>query len=461
MLQEEDLQPSGGFAARRWITDAIPPLAIVGPTCTTLRISAASNYTAIALMPSSSGVLLKRRSYCGFHMAGAWLAYGELGLAVIGFAPFALHRLSCGSWAKEEVKIPEKDSMLPITILLPVWNEGLIIEKKLANLAKQEINADLLLIDSASTDDTLEIATSWLQDFPKAFNSHKIIAMPKRLGKTTAVMLGIDELKDFQGIIVMTDADATIMPQSLNRIRQWFSDPQIGAVGGSPRRKGSLGEEESHRDIYNLLRAGESSHDSTPFLEGSLLAWRSNSVKSTDLYSKSNADDAQIATAVRLGGLRSIQDSKLTFTDQMPLTSKGQRRQKVRRAQGLIRLLSRKRKFWFSKRQGRFAKILRRNAWMHILSPLAIAGGAMLAILRNIVYLPESNLMLALSITEIYCLVSWVLTRMNRSFTGIKTAGTIMCGLENLLVAILLAGRGKSLHMWDQHTDVRETLSEL
>ena len=110
-------------------------------------------------------------------MAGTWLAYGELGLAVIGFAPFALHRLSCGLWAKEQVKCPDKDSMLPITILLPVWNEGLIIEKKLANLAKQEIKADLLLIDSASTDDTLEVATSWLQDFPKAFNSHKIITV--------------------------------------------------------------------------------------------------------------------------------------------------------------------------------------------------------------------------------------------------------------------------------------------
>ena len=98
---------------------------------------------------------------------------------------------------------------------------------------------------------------------------------------------------------------------------------------------------------------------------------------------------------------------------------------------------------------------------MHILSPLAITGGAILAILRNVTYLPDSNLMFALSITEIYCLISWSLTRMNRSFTGIKTAGTILCGIENLMVAIYISGRGKSLHMWDQHTDVREALSEL
>ena len=96
---------------------------------------------------------------------------------------------------------------------------------------------------------------------------------------------------------------------------------------------------------------------------------------------------------------------------------------------------------------------------MHILSPLAITGGGILAILRNIAYLPDTNLTVALSAVEVYCLLAWALTRMNKSFFGIRSAGTILCGLENLLVGIIMAGRGKSLHMWDQHSDVRETLA--
>ena len=393
-------------------------------------------------------------------MAGEWLAYGEISLAAIGLAPFALHRLSCGQWSKQQIECPEEMSGMDMTILLPVWNESLIIETKLSNLAKQDFKAKLLLIDSASTDDTLQKARTWLEDFPNAFESSNIIAMPERLGKTTAVMTALDALEGNDGIIVMTDADATMMPGALSRINQWFSNPQIGAVGGTPQRLGELGNEKSHRDIYTLLRVGESSYDSTPFLEGSVIAWRAGAVSSSDLYAKANADDAQISTAVRLGGLRSIQDPELTFTDQMPLTSKGQRRQKVRRAQGLIRLLSRKRKFWFSRRQGRFSKILRRNAWMHILSPLAITAGAALALLRNITFSSNSNLMYSLSVIELYCLASWLLTRANKSFWGIKTVGTILCGIENLFVAIMTTGRGKSLHMWDQHVDVRETLSK-
>jgi glycosyltransferase involved in cell wall biosynthesis len=392
-------------------------------------------------------------------MAGEWLAYGEFGLAVIGLAPFALHRWSCGKWAKAPLVCPDTDSNLAITILLPVWNEGLIIEKKLARLAQQSVKADLLLIDSASSDDTLSKSRNWLEDFPNAFNSHRIITMPKRLGKTAAVMKALDELEGCGGIIFMTDADATIMPGSFERVRRWFSDPQIGAVGGTPQRIGDLDGEKAHRNMYTLLRVGESAHDSTPFLEGSLLAWREGLVTSSDLYATANADDAQIATAIRLNGRRSIQDTGLTFQDQMPLTSKEQRRQKVRRGQGLIRLLSRKRKLWFSKKEGRFSKILGRNAWMHILSPLAITGGGILAILRNIAYLPDTNLTVALSAVEVYCLLAWALTRMNKSFFGIRSAGTILCGLENLLVGIIMAGRGKSLHMWDQHSDVRETLA--
>ena len=393
-------------------------------------------------------------------MAGEWLAYGELGLAAIGFAPFALHRWSCSQWSKHKLECPEELSGLDMTILLPVWNEELIIEKKLANLAKQDFKAHLLLVDSASDDRTLSKAKAWLEDFPNAFESFKIISMATREGKTAAVGLALKELEDTDGIIVMTDADATMMPGALGRINRWFSNPQIGAVGGTPQREGDLDNENNHRELYTSLRVGESAHDSTPFLEGSILAWRAGSVSPSDLHLSANADDAQIATAIRLYGLRSIQDPDLTFSDQMPLFAKGQRRQKVRRAQGLIRLLARKRKHWFSRREGRFAKILRRNAWMHILSPLAIAIGAIMAVLRNITYLPDSPLMLALSIIEVYCLSSWMLTRFNKSFFGIRTAGVIMCGLENLLVALIISGQGKSLHMWQQHTDVREALSK-
>jgi len=60
VLQEDERHPSGGFEARRWMTEDMPPGAIVGPTCTTLRIWVASRYIAIALMQAKSWVSLKK-----------------------------------------------------------------------------------------------------------------------------------------------------------------------------------------------------------------------------------------------------------------------------------------------------------------------------------------------------------------------------------------------------------------
>lgn len=390
-------------------------------------------------------------------MAAQWLMVGELALAGLSLAPFALHRFNVARWSKIPLEIPAQNSNLQITILLPVWNESLVIEKKLADLAAQEVKCDLVIVDSASDDNTVKIAESWLADFPDSFKSTKIIKMPTRLGKTPAVILALDQMKDVEGIIVMTDADAFLSQGSLERIQHWFSDATIGAVGGTPQRVGDLESEKSHRDLYTILRSGESSFDSTPFLEGSLMAWRAGKISSSDLYPTANADDAQIATAIRLNGLRAIHDSELFFTDYMPTTGKGQRRQKVRRAQGLIRLLARKRKFWFSSRVGRFGKILRMNAWMHIFSPFLMFGATIMAILRNISFTEE---LAWLSLLEMYCLAAWLLVRSQKGFTGVKTAGTILFGMENLFIAMFTTARGKSLHIWDQHSDVREEISK-
>lgn len=387
-------------------------------------------------------------------MVGEVLLWAELGLAGLSLAPFAIHRASISTWAKDSLQCPDEDSNMQITVILPVWNEALIIESKLADLASQTIDVELLVIDSASSDDTVKLVENWLADHPDAFLSSKLIRMEKRLGKTTAVMQALDELSDVEGIIVMTDADASLGKGSFERIRRWFSDATVGAVGGTPHRRGGIGAEKTHRDMYTMIRLGESAYDSTPFLEGSILAWRAGAVCSADLHATANADDAQIATAVRLGGLRAIQDSALIFTDHMPTTSKGQRRQKVRRAQGIVRLLARKRSHWFSRRHGRYSTILRRNAWMHLLSPLLMSGAALTALMRNVV----GDQILWLTGIEIYCVVSWLLMRQGKSILGFQIAGTILSGMENLLSAILMSARGKSLHIWEQHTDVRNEL---
>ena len=107
-------------------------------------------------------------------------------------APFLLHRWDMYRWDRDhrEQHVPKGSKHSErLTVLLPVWNEGLVIEKKLANLAAQQLPLHLLVVDSASTDGTVKLVDAWTASHPEAFASVETIRMPERKGKTAAVIL--------------------------------------------------------------------------------------------------------------------------------------------------------------------------------------------------------------------------------------------------------------------------------
>ncbi len=400
-----------------------------------------------------------------------WIpALVEVGLGVAALAPFLIHRISVGMWRKKGIEYPVHSAELPsVTVLLPVWNEELILKKKLDNLASQNMRFSLLLIDSASTDSTLSIAKLWLKENPKAFENSTVLEMKKRLGKTEAVRQAIHSLeeRDYHGLVCMTDADAMLPPNALSRLQGWFADRSIGAVGAKALRKQALQAERTHRSMFEMLREGESARDSTPFLEGSCMMWRHSGFSSTQLNVQSNADDAQIATGIRLNGLRSLHDSDVYFEDVAPTTPEGQRRQKIRRGQGLQRLLVSHRKRWFDRRLGTFASILRREAHFHLFAPLLLAGAAFAAVIRwsiiSLAGMPNGTLAVlhgTLAMIELGCLTAWLLDRQGIKIPLLSTIGSLFSGMEHLLAAHWQSLRGRSLHIWDQHSDTRMALAE-
>ena len=400
-----------------------------------------------------------------------WIpALVEVGLGVAAFAPFLVHRISVGRWRKQGIDYPISSSELPqVTVLLPVWNEVLILEKKLANLAAQNIRFSLLVIDSASTDSTVSLLNSWLKKNPEAFDGTTVLKMEERLGKTEAVRQALVSLEeqDEQGLICMTDADALLPPNAISRLQGWFADPTIGSVGARALRHQALSGERTHRSMFELLREGESARDSTPFLEGSCMMWRRKGFSSQQLNVHSNADDAQIATGVRLNGLRSIHDSEIHFEDIAPTSLEGQRRQKIRRGQGLQRLLVSHRKSWFDRRLGTFAGILRREAHFHLFAPVLFAAAGCAAILRwgiiGLTGMPNGELAVlhgSLALVELGCLTAWLVSRQGIRVPLLSTLGALFSGMEHLLIAHWHSLRGRSLHMWEQHSDTRIALAE-
>ena len=67
------------------------------------------------------------------------------------------------------------------------------------------------MVDSATTDDSLDLVKKWINDNPEAFSAGSVLTMPERLGKTSAVKLAVEHLtsQSFSGLVLMTDADAS------------------------------------------------------------------------------------------------------------------------------------------------------------------------------------------------------------------------------------------------------------
>ena len=388
--------------------------------------------------------------------------------------PFLLHRWDMYRWDnahRGDHRPKGVNHSEPLTVLLPVWNESVVIEKKLENLAAQSVPMSLVVIDSASTDTTVDLVEDWLARQPSAFSSHEVLKMPTRKGKTAAVVQALEHIGQHrEGLVCMTDADALLQEGVLFRMMQWFADPMIGAVGALPNRQHAREEEQEHRRSWDAMRLAESMVDSTPFLEGSCMMWRPSNLAIDDLNVGANADDAQIATSVRTRGWRSIVDSKARFVDAAPATVEQQRRQKIRRAQGLQRLLIRQRKRATAKTQGMFAKIMRRQFHFHITAPLALTIAAFSAAMRwgfialygwPATFTLANSLHLSFTALEAVCVGLWWRSRSGKKSGPLSLLGQWLSSMELLGRSLLTTARGTSLHMWEQHTDVRDAVVEL
>ena len=390
----------------------------------------------------------------------------EIGFAGLAGLPYVKQGLDLLMSRKRELVRPEQRFSGSLTILLPVWNEANVLTQKLDNLMEtcQGFDPHLVIIDSASTDASVSIVEGW--NGQDAFASYTLLRMEQRKGKTAAVKQALEHINQSitTDLVLMTDADALFEADTVSKLMHWFSDSTIGCVGASPKRLGQRAEEAEHRALFSMVRTMESKFDSTPFLEGSCMMWRREALDVESLNVHSNADDAQIATNVRINGLRAIQDSDAHFIDHAPHQRKEHARQKVRRAQGLQRHLLRQRKHWFNRRHGKFAATLRQEAAMHLLSPLLLVGAlvAMLARWATIGFaeIDFSNATLTtmhvgLFVTEAIVFASWLSVRYSVRIPLLNQLGVIIDGNVQLVRALWKSARGTSLHMWDQHTDGR------
>jgi cellulose synthase/poly-beta-1,6-N-acetylglucosamine synthase-like glycosyltransferase len=403
-----------------------------------------------------------------------WVALAE-GVVALWFGlPFLAHRQRCAA-AMKSPWTPKTEPLLPeampeVVVLVPTWNESGVIERRLADLAAQHIEgrtlADagvrMVLIDSASEDGTAELAEAWMNDHNEAFAGHAILRMERREGKTAAVQRALAHIREQSpdAIVVMVDADARCSPGALEALVRAMAEKNLGAVGARPERQGTTALEASHRGLFSWLREAESSLGATPFLEGSLMAFRADLVDPASLDSTSNADDAQIATMIAVQGFRTAQHPTAGFIDDVPTTWATRWDQRVRRGRGLVRLLRRQRHV---RTPEGFAQTLRFQRHAHLRAPFLLLAGWQLAEFRwglglHSGVLPwETPLGAVLTVFEGMALLMLVTGLIERPwFKPFRGLSTVVGGMIPLWGAWWREWFGGPAHLWTPNAEARQ-----
>ncbi|MDQ8866233.1 glycosyltransferase [Acinetobacter baumannii] len=136
----------------------------------------------------------------------------------------------------QNLPIPERWPVL--SVLIPAYNEGVVIEDTLHAIAQQDYPAEsyeVLLINDGSKDNTLEIA----ENLAKIYPCIKIVNVPKGMGgkgKSRTLNNGLPHAKG--ELIVVYDADSTPEPDCVRLLAQTLlADKKLVAVNGKVRTR--------------------------------------------------------------------------------------------------------------------------------------------------------------------------------------------------------------------------------
>ena len=125
--------------------------------------------------------------------------------------------------------------VVPLTVLVPAYNEGASIEDTLLSLLTQSVApAEIVVIDDCSTDDTAAVAERL---------GVTVIRPPRNTGsKAGAQTFALSQVTT--PYVMAIDADTTLASDAIERLLPAFEDPDVVAACGSviPRRVRSIWE---------------------------------------------------------------------------------------------------------------------------------------------------------------------------------------------------------------------------
>jgi poly-beta-1,6-N-acetyl-D-glucosamine synthase len=302
----------------------------------------------------------------------AWLFLGALALGPAAFIYLYMRRKSAAPWpCLIDFAFKPK-----VSLIVPTYNEADIIEYKLANIAKltyPKESIEIVIVDSASTDDTAQI----IHQFQTQHRLNlKLIVEPKRKGKSHALNNALSACSG--EIIVVSDADCFWPADILEKSLPYLADPTVGAIGGpkilfNSKQTWITRMETAYLKSANFLRLGESKAGSTVFFEGGFSAFKKSALEKFDAYGTGSDDCGSIISIIEKK-YRAMLVTDAMFYSSFPATFRGKISIKLRRINQLIRVFAKYMDLIVKGKVNGAKCTVVPNSLLYLVSPIAFVG---------------------------------------------------------------------------------------
>ena len=177
---------------------------------------------------------------------------------------------------RREPPLPPDETLPSMALLIPCYNEGASIERKIRNteaLSYPPEKLEIFFLNGLSSDDTAEVIR---RNCAGKKNWH--LVETGRSGKVPQVNCGIEQLHGRFELVTVSDADTLLEPEVLLRLAAEFaSDPKVGVAGAniSPAQD-TLSIEKAFWLDQNVVRLLESGVYTSSIVVAPCFAFRSS-----------------------------------------------------------------------------------------------------------------------------------------------------------------------------------------
>ena len=238
----------------------------------------------------------------------------------------------------EKVLAEYGEEMPKVSVIVPVYNEGEVIDETIRALLRLDYpRYEILFINDGSIDETYKKLLRVAGDYGKATIS---VIHQRNMGKAQALNAGIRASSaDF---IFCMDGDTILRPDVLKKMIRHFSDPLVGAVAGNVKvgNRGRIWTDLQALEYVeglNMVRQAQGFFRAVNIIPGPCGMFRKKVVEEVGLYeSRTFAEDCHLTLKILAKGYRVLYEPEAVALTEAPTNLNDLFRQRYRWTRGIM-----------------------------------------------------------------------------------------------------------------------------